>query len=57
MSIVLKKVNYDVISIRGKANIKVVGLSDDNLILLSDMIDKFMKTVQVETTSQRIGVA
>lgn len=49
--------NYDVISIRGKANIKVVGLSDDNLILLSDMIDKFMKTVQVETTSQRIGVA
>lgn len=36
---------------------KVVGLSDDNLIFLSDMIDKFMRPVQVETTSKRIGVA
>lgn len=36
---------------------KVVGLSDDNLIFLSDLIDKFMRPVQVETTSKRIGVA
>ena len=36
---------------------KVVGLSDDNLIFLSDMIDKFMRPVQSETVSKRIGVA
>ena len=48
--------NY-VSSIRGKGNKKVVGLSDDNLIFLSDMIDRFMKPVQVETTFKRIGVA
>ena len=35
---------------------KVVGLSDDNLMFLSDMIDKYMRPVQVETTSKRIGV-
>lgn len=36
---------------------KIVGLSDDNLIFLSDMIDKFMKPVQVEIASKRIGIA
>ena len=36
---------------------KVVGLSDDNIIFLGDMIDKFMKPVQAEITSKRIGVA
>lgn len=36
---------------------KVVGLSDDNLIFLSDMIDRFMRPVQAETKSKRIGVA
>ncbi len=36
---------------------KVVGLSDDNLIFLIDMIDKFMRPVQVETTYKRIGIA
>lgn len=36
---------------------KVVGLSDDNLMFLSDMIDKFMRPVQVETTSKGIGIA
>lgn len=49
--------NYYVSSTGGKGNKKVVGLSDDNLIFLSDMIDKFMRPVQVETTSKRIGVA
>lgn len=36
---------------------KVVGLSDDNLIFLSDMIDKFMRPVQMKNTSKRIGIA
>lgn len=36
--------------------LKVVGLSDDNLMFLSDMIDKFMKPAKVEQ-SKRIGVA
>lgn len=36
---------------------KVVGLSDDNLMFLSDMIDKFMRPVQEKTTSKRIGIA
>lgn len=35
---------------------KVVGLSDDNLIFLSNMIDKYMRPVQ-STISKRIGVA
>lgn len=35
---------------------KVVGLSDDNLIFLSNMIDKYMRPVQ-STMSKRIGVA
>lgn len=49
--------NYYVSSIRGKGNKKVVGLSDDNLIFLSDMIDKFMRPVQMKNTSKRIGIA
>lgn len=36
---------------------KVVSLSDDDYMFLSDMIDKFMKPVKVGTTSRRIGVA
>lgn len=36
---------------------KVVGLSDENLIFLSEMIDKFMKPVRMETVSKRIGAA
>lgn len=37
---------------------KVVGLSDDNLIFLIDMIDRFMRPTQANTTvSKRIGVA
>lgn len=36
---------------------KVVGLSDDNLMFLCDMIDKFMKPAQAKTASKRIGVA
>ncbi len=36
---------------------KVVGLSDDNLIFLSDMIDKFMRPLRIETPPKRIGVA
>ena len=36
---------------------KVVGLSEDNLMFLSDMIDKFMKPAQTEPVSKRIGVA
>ncbi len=36
---------------------KVSGLSDDNLLFLSDMIDRFMKPIQTETTSKRIGIA
>lgn len=36
---------------------KIVGLSDDNLMFLSDMIDKFMRPVQAETTSKRVGIA
>lgn len=53
----LKGVNYYVSSIREKGNKKVVCLSDDNLIFLSDMIDRFMRPVQSETASKRIGVA
>ena len=33
---------------------KVVGLSDDNCMFLSDRIDKFMKPVQAETTSKKL---
>ncbi len=37
---------------------KVVGLSDENLIFLSDMIDRFMKPNQnQEVKTKRIGVA
>ena len=36
---------------------KVVGLSDDNLIFLSDMIDRFMRPAQMKTASKRIGTA
>lgn len=36
---------------------KAVGLSDDNLIFLSDMIDKFMRPLRAETSPKRIGVA
>lgn len=37
---------------------KVVGLSDENLIFLSDMIDRFMKPNQnQEVKTRRIGVA
>ena len=36
---------------------KVVGLSDDNLMFLSDMIDRFMRPVQEETASKRIGIS
>lgn len=36
---------------------KIAGLSDDNLMFLSDIIDKFMRPVQAETTSKRIGIA
>lgn len=36
---------------------KVIGLSDDNLIFLNDMIDKFMRPIQAVSTSQRIGIA
>ena len=37
---------------------KVVGLSDKNLIFLSDMIDRFMKPNQnQEVKTKRIGVA
>jgi hypothetical protein len=36
---------------------KVAGLSDDNLLFLSDVIDKLMKQEQVESTSpNRIGI-
>lgn len=40
-----------------KVKKKVAGLSDDNLMFLINMIDKFMKPVQAETKSKRIGVA
>lgn len=36
---------------------KVAGLSDDNLMFLSDVTDKFMESPKVENTSKRIGVA
>ena len=37
---------------------KVAGLSDDNLIFLIDMIDKYMKPMQAgKTASKRIGIA
>lgn len=37
---------------------KVVGLSDENLMFLSEMIDKFMIPKQVEfADKRRIGVA
>lgn len=36
---------------------KVDGLSDDNLMLLSDVIDKFMESPKLQNTSKRIGVA
>ena len=49
--------NCYVSSIRGKGNKKVVGLSDDDLIFLSDMIDRFMKPAQMKTTYKRIGIA
>jgi uncharacterized protein (DUF2225 family) len=37
---------------------KVAGLSDDNLIFLSEMIDRFMKPSQMKEISspQRIGI-
>jgi uncharacterized protein (DUF2225 family) len=37
---------------------KVAGLSDDNLIFLSEMIDRFMKPSQMKeiSSSQRIGI-
>jgi hypothetical protein len=36
---------------------KVAGLSDDNLLFLSDMIDRFMKPEQSESMSpNRIGI-
>ena len=36
---------------------KVVGLSDDNLIFLSQIIDKFMKPSQSKViSSKRIGI-
>jgi len=43
--------------IRGKGDNKVVVLSDDNLMLLSDVIDKFMESLKPENTSKRIGAA
>lgn len=36
---------------------KVVVLSDDNLMLPSDVIDKYMESPKLENTSKRIGVA
>lgn len=36
---------------------KVAGLSDDNLMSLSDVIDKIMESPKVENISKRIGVA
>lgn len=36
---------------------KVDVLSDDNLMLLSDVIDKFMESPKLENTFKRIGVA
>lgn len=36
---------------------KVAGLSDDNLMFLSDVTDKFMESPKVENISKRIGVA
>ncbi len=53
----MKCVNAYVGSIRGKSDKKVVDLSDDNLMFFSDMIDRFMRPVQMETTSKRIGIA
>lgn len=44
-------------AIRGKGDKKIVGLSDDNLMLLSDVIEKFMESPKLENTSKRIGVA
>jgi hypothetical protein len=37
---------------------KVAGLSDDNLMFISDMIDRFMKPDHVEedTSLKRIGI-
>jgi hypothetical protein len=36
---------------------KVVGLSDDNLMFLSEMIDRFMKPSPViDKSSKRIGI-
>lgn len=53
----MKGANRHVSSIRGKGDKKVVGLSDDNLMFLSDRIDKFMKPTKVGIASKRIGVA
>ena len=36
---------------------KEAGLSDDNLMFLSDVTDKFMESPKVENISKRIGVA
>lgn len=36
---------------------KIVGLSDDNLLFLSEIIDKFMKPANVELNAvKRIGI-
>ncbi len=45
------------VTLEGKVIKKVAGLSDDNLMLLSDVTDKFMESPKVENTSKRIGVA
>ena len=53
----LKGANHHVSNIREKGDKKVAGLSDDNLMFLSDVTDKFMESPKVEDTSKRIGVA
>ncbi len=45
------------VALEEKVMKKVVGLSDDDLMFLCDMIDKFMRPVQGGTKSKRIGVA
>ena len=40
-----------------KVRKKVIRLSDDNLIFLNAIIDKFMRPIQAVSTSQRIGIA
>jgi hypothetical protein len=48
----------NVSTIRGTSYKKVAGLSDDNLMFISDMIDRFMKPDHVEedTSLKRIGI-